>query len=426
MSNSKRRSGARATRQVRAARPAVGRDELLARARAQGLIQRSADGNAEAPVVRGSGRPMSPPTVGSHAGPTTIATEPPVVAPGQPAVPAHGTEGLCATAWFDVTPHEPPVRAVRFTGRRMGGSAAAEAPVEFDRVVHLPSLPADVGRVSVSALAQGIAPGTWDVRALALTEAEPGVLRPAYDRRHQQSQVVTGLSVLQHAPGVTQWAWPALVALGTAVALVVQALLLREAGGDVRTGLVLATVATMLGYLSAKAYYMVQHRRSVRTFVTAGTCIQGFLLGAGLTLVVGASLTSTEPLTLMDATAPGVLLAMAVGRPGCWFGGCCAGRPTSSRLGLWASDRAVGVRRVPVQLMEAGVALVLGVATLLAALDAEPPSGTLTLAGFGAYTASRQILFRWRSQARRSTRTQTVVLVTSASLAAVATGAMIA
>ena len=34
-------------------------------------------------------------------------------------------------------------------------------------------------------------------------------------------------------------------------------------------------------------------------------------------------------------TAPGLLVAMAVGRVGCFFAGCCGGPPTASRWGVW-------------------------------------------------------------------------------------------
>jgi phosphatidylglycerol:prolipoprotein diacylglycerol transferase len=93
-------------------------------------------------------------------------------------------------------------------------------------------------------------------------------------------------------------------------------------------------------------------------------CIQGFGLGAIGTLVIGAWATGMPAGPLLDVTAPGLLVGMTIGRFGCFFGGCCAGRPTASRWGLWSSDRRLGVRRVPTQLLESTVALVVGLAAL--------------------------------------------------------------
>jgi len=59
-----------------------------------------------------------------------------------------------------------------------------------------------------------------------------------------------------------------------------------------------------------------------------------------------------------------VFVGMAIGRPGCFFAGCCSGRPTVSRWGLWSSDRRIGIRRIPIQLIEAAAALLIGVTAL--------------------------------------------------------------
>jgi prolipoprotein diacylglyceryltransferase len=62
----------------------------------------------------------------------------------------------------------------------------------------------------------------------------------------------------------------------------------------------------------------------------------------------------------LDVTAPGLLFAMAVGRVGCFFAGCCGGPPTASCWGVWSSDQHVGARRIPTQLLESVLAFSLG------------------------------------------------------------------
>src|SRR6516164_10979336 len=70
----------------------------------------------------------------------------------------------------------------------------------------------------------------------------------------------------------------------------------------------------------------------------------------------------------LDATAPGLLVAMAVGRVGCFFAGCCGGPPTASSFGVWSSDQRVGARRIPTQLLELVLAGILGLGALVAVL----------------------------------------------------------
>jgi phosphatidylglycerol---prolipoprotein diacylglyceryl transferase len=106
----------------------------------------------------------------------------------------------------------------------------------------------------------------------------------------------------------------------------------------------------------------------------------------------------------VPASAPGLLLGVTVGRFGCLLGGCCAGRPTCSRWGIWSSNRRLGVRRVPVQLLEASFAGVLGALALAVVLLFGASAGGLVfVAGIAAYTAGRQLLFPLRDIPRATT-----------------------
>ncbi len=122
---------------------------------------------------------------------------------------------------------------------------------------------------------------------------------------------------------------------------------------------------------------------------------------------------------LLDHTAPGLMLGMVIGRYGCFFGGCCAGRPTASRWGLWSSDRRVGVRRIPTQLLESAVALLIGVAALLALWLVEPrPAGVVFVGSIAAYTLGRQLLFPLRDRPPRPAWRRILVLALCAAVVA--------
>lgn len=135
----------------------------------------------------------------------------------------------------------------------------------------------------------------------------------------------------------------------------------------------------------------------------------------------------------LATAAPALLIGMAIGRPGCLWAGCCAGRPTASRRGIWASNRRVGCRREPAQLLEALSSLVIGVAVLAVGLAAGlARSGLVAVAGLAAYTLSRQLILglredppqRWRHGRRVTGVAAAAALIVSAALLAVLTSSL--
>jgi phosphatidylglycerol:prolipoprotein diacylglycerol transferase len=118
---------------------------------------------------------------------------------------------------------------------------------------------------------------------------------------------------------------------------------------------------------------------------------------------------------LLDTTAPGLFIGIAVGRLGCFFTGCCAGRPSSSRFAVWSSDRRVGARRLPTQPLESLAALCIGLAGLVVVLHyrlAVP--GAVFVASMAAYTLCRQFILRLRTEQRRSPLGSAVIALAAA------------
>jgi phosphatidylglycerol:prolipoprotein diacylglycerol transferase len=103
----------------------------------------------------------------------------------------------------------------------------------------------------------------------------------------------------------------------------------------------------------------------------------------------------------LAAAAPALLIGMSIGRPGCFWAGCCTGMPTAARWGIWSSDRRLGCRRAPAQLLEALAALISGAAVLAVVLAAGlARSGPVALVGLAAYTLCRQLILGLRAEAR--------------------------
>lgn len=317
-------------------------------------------------------------------------------------------QALAVTYWGEASGEDVPIRV---SGVHQG--SASHAREQFTRTSTIAGLPSGTGRFAATIRINGVSAGEWDVRAARAD-------RPAARDRLQRAVLRSRPSQLAYGPAVRVWSWPVLVLAGAMLAIVVQALLLARSGANVGAGVAVSIASCVAGYLGAKAWYLVLKRKHPRVFFSTGACIQGFLLAAAATLAIGGAMTGIGAAALLDATTPGLFLGMAVGRPGCFLTGCCAGRPTASRWGVWSSDRAVAVRRVPVQLWEAGAALVIGAATLTVALitDVAVP-GALFVGAVAAYTGVRQLLFPFRADPHTPTGRHLTIAACAVVIAAV-------
>jgi phosphatidylglycerol:prolipoprotein diacylglycerol transferase len=306
---------------------------------------------------------------------------------------------------------------IRFTGRRSGvpGKPGSQARFTADETIQA-VIPGS-GRVTITKRIQDIPPGQWSVSATAVADAADSIARPMPSKASASGKTGFAPLIRVRAPGVRIASWPLLVGLGAGVALTVQALLAVRLSLPVSSVLLVSLVACLIGVAGARLYYLAEHPQRQRGLMnmTSGMCIQGFVLAAVSTVVVGALLLGLPVPTLLDATAPGLLFGMAVGRIGCFFGGCCVGRPTGSRWGLWSSDRRLGTRRIPTQLFESTMALLIGLAALAVVLTTTArPAGTVFLAAVAAYTLGRQLLFPLRELPRNTARGRFLTMVFAA------------
>jgi phosphatidylglycerol:prolipoprotein diacylglycerol transferase len=179
------------------------------------------------------------------------------------------------------------------------------------------------------------------------------------------------------------------------VSLIVQAQLIARTHLQVGTVIFATVLAMAAGAVGAKAWNLVKHRHE---HTTSGWCIQGFILGATLAALIAFEVARLPLGTVLDASAPGLLLGMAIGRIGCFLAGCCGGPPTASRWGIWCSDQRIGARRVPSQLMESLFCLLVGIGALTLFLARGPAGGALFVATLAAYTLFREGVLRLRAE----------------------------
>jgi phosphatidylglycerol:prolipoprotein diacylglycerol transferase len=337
---------------------------------------------------------------------------------------------LGVTYWVD-TPDvaEPFSVKVRFIGRRIGLKGKPRSHDSFNVVETVADLVPGSGPIAVTRRVSGIAAGRWHVTAAAHQFDPTNPAKAAKKLPGASSTGSTGYApVIQiRAPGAILGAWPALVGLGAVVALVTQFALARRAGLPAGQILLVSTLANVIGLAGAKLYYAVEHRGQGKSLLIAGMCIQGFVVSAIGALAAGSAMIGLPIGAVLDVTAPGLLFGMAVGRIGCFLGGCCAGRATNSSCGLWSSDRHLGFRRFPTQLLESTLALCIGLAalaTLTPAVDHE--SGALFVAALAAYVFGRQLLFPLRSLARNTRHGRAATMLLSAIVVIIAIYATLA
>ena len=329
-------------------------------------------------------------------------------------------ETLTATFWFDSGPagKPHPVR-LRFSGRCLGISGKPRPGDRFEQEELIDCVVPGTGPFSITTRVSGVNPGEWLVTAEPVTSWDGARrLRPFGKSRHGRfrsvnpavwrwraqasssglsAQVRTGLGPLASLPGVALGAWAVLVALGMAVGFTFEAAVLGHHRLPVGQAITLSLGVTVLGIGGAKAWYAALHGR------LDGWCIQGFLLAAAVGGVAALALVQAPFGTYLDAITPGLFFGLAIGRLGCFLGGCCSGRPSRSRFAIWASDRRVGTRRLPTQLLESLLCFSIGTAALALAIQRPAPAtGAVFIAAVAVYTLCRQFILRLRAEPRRS------------------------
>ena len=336
---------------------------------------------------------------------------------------AFESEALVVSHTFDPGDDGEPYSAtIRLTGRRVGIDRLPGPRDTFHQEDRVDGVVPGSGPVSISSWVYGLEPGEWTV------DAE--LVRPGYDagraKRAAAEPIAPAawspfrwaltsrsrgsvrtrwamLAPLARMPGVIPGSFTALGVLGIVVALVVQSAILERASVSVSESLVVSLIALTSGLLGAKVWYAVLHPGPWRKALLGGWAVDGFLVVASI-VAVAILLAFELPVGLfLDATAPGMFFAVAIGRLGCFFTGCCAGRCTRSRWGVWSfdRDRRIGAHRVPAQLLESAAGLVIGmVAGALVLSEALRLRGVVFVGAVVAYFAVRQVLLRLRAERR--------------------------
>lgn len=356
---------------------------------------------------------VAPTHVPAH-GPTLVRVRGP--APGTREFLANvGREMLAATYWLD--PAEAGVSGplvVRFIGHHARAGAKTRPGEQFIQDERVDDVWPDSGLVSVTTRVRGKDPGEWIVSARVVSPNSPargarGGPGPAAARLYPavwswrtwsfrknvdpSRPVRTCFEPFASVPGIVPLAWGVLAVVGFIVALAVQQAILARVG--LPSALAISLIAISAGLVGSQAKFVFDHRRERRV---AGWAVQGFNTATAVVGTIAVVVAGFPVGPLLDASAPGLFLGFAIGRIGCFFGGCCGGRPTRSRFGLWSSDQRIGRRRIPTQLFESGLALGIALLALALVRGGSPLHGAVFVAALAGYTLFRQAILRLRAE----------------------------
>ncbi len=329
-------------------------------------------------------------------------------------------EALVVSHWFDPgEAGEPYPATIRLSGRR---ADVAGRPGPADAFVHeeiIERVVPGTGPISISSWVYGLKPGDWTVSGelvkanraagrVVVKHAEP-LASAAWSWRHWSIRTAPPAPIktrwalaapLARIPGVFPGSYTVLFVAGLIVALASQLAILASEQIALPRSIFVTLLALSAGLLGAKLWSTALHPGE--SLLKGGWAVDGFLVTAPLVAIVALVAFGLPVGAYLDATAPGLFFAVAIGRIGCFLTGCCAGRVTSSRWAIWSSDRRIGARRIPTQLLESGAGLLIGTAALpLTLLHLRAVHGAVFVVGFAAYFVVRQMLLRLREEARR-------------------------
>jgi phosphatidylglycerol:prolipoprotein diacylglycerol transferase len=199
--------------------------------------------------------------------------------------------------------------------------------------------------------------------------------------------------------GIVIHAYPAMLYVGLVGGVVAGNYAAHRAGLDPARAYVATLLLIVPALLGARLLFVATHwhvyRRDLRRIWRRSD--GGAALYGGLALAVPLSVPLLAALRVSfgafwDVAIFTMLVGMVFTKVGCLLNGCCAGRPTTGLLGLRLPDtRGEWRRRIPTQLLEAGLAVVLivGAAVVWKRL---PFEGALFLCVVGAYGIGRTLL----------------------------------
>lgn len=169
--------------------------------------------------------------------------------------------------------------------------------------------------------------------------------------------------------------------------------------------------ALVLAPLAAATIFSAHRRHIIHSGQVARIVFHRHVAASAAVVIPLLAVLDSLSWRLIDTATTAVLAGLAVGRLGCLRAGCCTGRP--SAVGPRYPWFGFEERRVPVQLLDAAVCVLLVIATF-ACYASGAAAGTATAVGVIGYFAVRFFLDELREErvsSGRHTEAQRLVIV---------------
>src|SRR5689334_1340181 len=214
---------------------------------------------------------------------------------------------------------------------------------------------------------------------------------------------------------LTLYTYGVLLAAAYLVGLKLAMVRAKAQGLDANRVLDLGIYITISALVGAKLLLLVTDFRTFRadprellTLARSGGVFYGGLVLAVLVALWYIRRIGLPLWTTCDVFAPGIALGHVVGRFGCFFAGCCYGKPTTKPWGITFTDpfaasnvgTPLGVPLHPTQLYEAGAELLILLALLWSERNSRPFAGRTFWLYMLLYAISRFIIEFYRGDDR--------------------------
>ena len=209
--------------------------------------------------------------------------------------------------------------------------------------------------------------------------------------------------------GLTVWSYPAMLYLGLVAGVAAGNLAAHAIQADAFRVFVATLILIPPSIAGARLLYVALHWRHYRNRPRRiwNRREGGMAMYGGMPVMLLLSVPLVAALGLgfgrfWDAASFTIMTGMVFTKIGCLLNGCCAGRPSTSRVAIFLpNSRGVWEKRIPVQCLEAAWAAVL-LAVAAALLGRLPFDGALFLVVAALYSAGRLALESLRERGPES------------------------
>lgn len=163
---------------------------------------------------------------------------------------------------------------------------------------------------------------------------------------------------------VTIYTYGLMMALAIASAIIMSYFRAKSKGLSQDALIDIAIYGVIFGIIGAKVVFfltelpeIIKNPSYIIDTLSSGFVLYGSLIGGVGAAYIYCRIKKLDFLRYFDLVVPSISLAQSIGRLGCFFAGCCYGRPTSSPFGITFKNSPFapnGVKLIPTQLISSG------------------------------------------------------------------------